>query len=65
MVIAVDCANGSTVKSSPIPISAIEEVFTEVAEAEVGAPIHLWIGDGKALVVIPHSQIEAIRVLFL
>lgn len=64
VVIEVHNIHGGVEHSSPIPISALEDVIEEVATAEVGGPIHIWNSINKQLIVIPHNQIKSIVVKF-
>lgn len=62
--IVVERVNGEPVQSSPIPNEALDDVVEELQEAEAGAPIHVWRGPQKELVVIPFQQIVSIRLVF-
>lgn len=64
-LINVETVSGVLHASSPIPMEGLAEVLEELEAVEVGGPIHLWKGPTKELVIVPHSQIQAVKIQFL
>ena len=62
--VVVEQLNGNTAKSSPIPMEAFDDVVEELEMFETGGPIHLWAAAGKQFIVIPHSQVAAVQLVF-
>jgi hypothetical protein len=62
--IEVEKVGGGSEASSIIPIAGLEDALEELTAVEGGAPAHLWKSVSKELIVIPHSQVKSIRLLF-
>jgi hypothetical protein len=63
--VVVDRVIGDAIQSSPIPLEALNDVVEELGDVEAGGPVHIWLGPTKSLVIIPHHQIAAVRLVFL
>lgn len=63
--IEVDCVDGTTVASSPIPIEAYSMVMEDIMDTESGAPLRLWSSSTHTINAVLHHNIVNIRTVLL